>query len=350
MVRRENTFRIDYAALPKKPDYLRVQSFVGTVLGLKPGEVLRIQCSRSLGCAFVKVVDLELAQKVCEEHDGKHEVQVEEGKKIPLRITMEDGAVEVKMFDLSEDVSDEAITKFLSAYGDVISVREQMCGNDQQFTFPSISTGVRIAKMVVKHNIPSWVFVEGESTFLSYFGQRQTCRHCREFIHIGASCVQNKKLLVQKSYADATKQPAPMPTNTTAKPPQGPKPTLPNQSTSASGYPPSKKSKQQKQQQPMPALATKPIDAQSESHFPALTTPIIPISGSVPPSDSRLLTITPGQQPPASGDVSYRPASGKSDGNETDESAMSTNSTRSRGRRQIRKRRDEIDGEREQDE
>ena len=52
----------------------------------------------------MKVVNLALAQKVCEENDGKHQVTVEDGKKIPLRITMEDGSVEVKLFDLSEAV------------------------------------------------------------------------------------------------------------------------------------------------------------------------------------------------------------------------------------------------------
>lgn len=336
MVRRENTFRIDYAVLPKKPDYVKVQQFVGTVLGLKPGEVLRIQCSRSLGCAFVKVVDLSLAQKVCEEHDGKHEVQVEEGKKIPLRITMEDGAVDVKMFDLSEDVSDENITKFLSPYGDVLSVREQMCGNDEHFQFPSISTGVRIAKMIVKKNIESWVFIDGESTFLSYYGQHQTCRHCREFIHIGASCVQNKKLLIQKSYADAAKQSV---AKTIAKPVA--KTILSSQSTASSRCPPPKKQKQQQQQQlPMPVPATNPIDTECELNFPPLTTEIVPISGVKQQTNSRSLPSTTGQQPSSSGKI---------DGTDTDNSTISTFSTRSRTRRQTRKRRDGSEDERDQD-
>ena len=62
--------------------------------------------------------------------------------------------------------------------------------------------------MVVSDNIDSWVTINGELTQVTYFGQRQTCRHCREYLHIGATCVQNKKLLVQKTYADAAKQPA----------------------------------------------------------------------------------------------------------------------------------------------
>lgn len=89
---------------------------------------------------------------------------------------------------------------------------------------------------------------------MSYNGQQQTCRYCTEYIHSGISCVQNKKLLVQKlathtsSYADVAKTPNPTRPNTTRpsssrsipKGPSASKPSLPKQrqpstSTSNSG-------------------------------------------------------------------------------------------------------------------
>ena len=88
MGRRENTFRIDFSNVPKKPDNAKVHSFCATVLGLKQGEVLRIQNSRTIGASFVKVIDLALAQRICEEHDNKHDILVD-GKKYPLRMTLE---------------------------------------------------------------------------------------------------------------------------------------------------------------------------------------------------------------------------------------------------------------------
>lgn len=57
--------------------------------------------------------------------------------------------------------------------------------------------------MKVKQNIPSYVVIDGELTALSYYGQKQTCKHCQDYAHNGISCVENKKLLVQKTYADA---------------------------------------------------------------------------------------------------------------------------------------------------
>lgn len=56
--------------------------------------------------------------------------------------------------------------------------------------------------MIIKKNIPSLVNIDGETTFVSYNGQNQTCRHCNESAHSGISCIQNKKLQVQKLQAD----------------------------------------------------------------------------------------------------------------------------------------------------
>ena len=208
MRRRENTFRIDYANYPRKPSFEELHEFVNTDLGLQKEQVIRIQPSRSLHCAFVKVADLSIAQKIVEEHDNMHETEID-GKIYKLRISLEDGAVAVKIFDLSEDVSDEKIIEYLRAYGEVLSIRELMW--DDKFTFGGIPSGVREVKMMVKGNIPSYVTIDGEITALSYYGQQQTCRHCSEFVHNGISCVQNKKLLVQKfntdqSYAKVVKQ------------------------------------------------------------------------------------------------------------------------------------------------
>lgn len=201
MARRENTFRIDFANVPKKPSYEEVHNFVASELGLQRHQVQRIQCSRSASCVFVKVTDLELAQKICEEHNEKHDIEVD-GQRYALKIRMEDGTVEVKLFDLPDDISENCISEFLSAFGEVLSVREQMWSD--QYTFGGASTGVWIARMLVKRNIPSYVVIDGETTYCSYYGQLQTCKHCGDYVHNGASCIQNKKLQIQKMSADQT--------------------------------------------------------------------------------------------------------------------------------------------------
>lgn len=204
-VRRENTFRIDYANVPRKPSFEELHDFVATTLGLQYEQVVQLQPSRALGCAFVKVVDLELARRIVAEHDNKHETEVD-GKIYKLRITLEDGAVEVKLTDLSEDITNEQVAEFLSAYGEVLTITNQVW--DSKYRFAGLPTGARIARMMVKRNIKSYVTIDGQTTNVTYFGQLQTCKYCSEFVHNGISCVQNKKLLVQKTYANVAKEPA----------------------------------------------------------------------------------------------------------------------------------------------
>ncbi|KAL9697604.1 hypothetical protein quinque_001045 [Culex quinquefasciatus] len=123
---RQNTIRIDYGALPNKPGMQKVQTFCAEKLGLKRGEVIRIQSSRALGVTFVTVVDLDLALKVCEEHNKKHELTGSDKKQHPVTITIEDGTVLVKLYDLSEDVPNTAVAKFLEQYGEVRDVAKHV--------------------------------------------------------------------------------------------------------------------------------------------------------------------------------------------------------------------------------
>lgn len=50
-------------------------------------------------------------------------------------------------------------------------------------------------------NIPSYVVIDGEITALSYYGQKQTCKHCQDYSHNGISCVEDRKLRAQKTSA-----------------------------------------------------------------------------------------------------------------------------------------------------
>lgn len=239
MNRRENTFRIEYANVPKKPSFEELHNFIGEQLGLKREEIQRIQCSKYLGCVFVKTNGISIAQRIVDNHDGKHELVID-NKRYPIRIQMEDGGVYVKLYDLSEDIQDQAIIDFLSSFGDVLSIRDQPW--DDKYLFMGVSSGVRVARMIVKRNIPSFVTIDGETTCLSFNGQITTCRHCSESTHNGISCIQNKKLLIQKlaadqanpSYANVAKQSAPARKHTSNFPKSGGSASLPSISATSS--------------------------------------------------------------------------------------------------------------------
>ena len=296
MPRRENTFRVDYSQFPKQLSHEEIHKFVGYELGLTRENVLLLQPSRRLGCTFVEVNNLALAEAIVEQHDSKHEF-VFDGKAYKLRITMEDGSVEVRLYDLSSEISNEQIAEFLTEYGEVLHVRDLLW--DERSPFGGVKTGVRIARMIVRKNIPSLVSIQGEDTAVGYKGQRQTCLHCQEFVHVGIPCVQNKKLLAQKltadqSYASVTKQSA-LPTKT-KKPPHAP-PML---------------SKPQIHQTPSSQSSSKQaqevrVVAEAAPKNSTMAPPAVPLAREKSPATQR-----------------------KADGNETDSSQSSCNSSSSR--------------------
>lgn len=316
MPRRENTFRVDYSQFPKQLSHDEIHKFVGKELGLSRENVLLLQPSRRLGCTFVEVNNLDLAEAIVKQHDNKHEF-VFDGKIYKLRIMMEDGAVEVRLFDLSNDASNEQVAEFLGDYGDVLNVRDLLW--DERSAFGGIRTGVRIARMVVKKNIPSLVSILGEETAVGYKGQRQTCIHCQEFVHVGIPCVQNKKLLVQKlaadqSYASVTKQP------TISKKTAVPNPSRMNVSESK-----------------MPADTSRKQTTESRAAITAAVPEKITMAPPVAPT-------APNKHPAAQSTIAFPPVSAlignnahrKSDGNETDSSQTSNTSNNSRRTRSQR--------------
>ncbi|KAL1378473.1 hypothetical protein pipiens_015566, partial [Culex pipiens pipiens] len=68
-------------------------------------------------------VDLATAQQTVLQHNNKHAFEID-GKKYTIKIQMEDGAVDVRLHDLPEEITNDQVKKFMSAYGEILSVRE----------------------------------------------------------------------------------------------------------------------------------------------------------------------------------------------------------------------------------
>lgn len=194
-IRRVNTFKIDFASLPKKPRFEEIHHFVKTTLGIPKEKIERLQVNHYFWCVFVKCVDLATAQQTVLQHNNKHAFEID-GKKYTIKIQMEDGAVDVRLHDLPEEITNDQVKKFMSAYGEILSVRELVW--EEKYELAGLKTGVREVKMILKHQIKSFISIEGQHTYVTYIGQQTTCRHCGEYSHSGIPCTQNKKLLLQK--------------------------------------------------------------------------------------------------------------------------------------------------------
>lgn len=192
---RENTFKLCLKNFPKRPTYEEIHAFVHDKVGLKPTQVTRLQMNHSQNCVHIKCVDLKTAQDAVINHNDRHELVVDK-KRIKVRLMMDDAGVEIKIHDLSENIRNEEVAAYLKQYGDVLSVRDVVWS--ESFKYKGVNTGVRVAKVVLRRHIKSFVTILGETTMISYRTQPQTCRHCHNQLHPGSSCVENKKLLGQK--------------------------------------------------------------------------------------------------------------------------------------------------------
>ena len=192
---RENTFKLCLKNFPKRPTYEEIHAFVHEKVGLEPSQVTRLQMNHSQNCVHIKCVDLKTAQDAVINHNDRHEMVVDK-KRIKVRLMMDDAGVEIKIHDLSENIRNEEVAAYLKQYGEVLSVRDVVWS--ESFRYKGVATGVRVAKVVLRRHIKSFVTILGETTMISYRTQPQTCRHCHNQIHPGSSCVENKKLLTQK--------------------------------------------------------------------------------------------------------------------------------------------------------
>ncbi|EDS44536.1 conserved hypothetical protein [Culex quinquefasciatus] len=176
--------------------YEEIHAFVYHNLGLGIDAVKRLQVNHALNCAQVKCSDLRIAQETVMQHNGKHEVEMNKHK-YKVKLCMDDGGVEVKIHDLSENVTNEQICDHLKQYGEVLAVKELIWG--EKFIYKNAPTGTRVVKMMLRKHIKSYVTILGEKTYVSYFGQPPTCKHCASVLHAGMTCAENKKLVTQKS-------------------------------------------------------------------------------------------------------------------------------------------------------
>lgn len=189
---RQNTFKVDFRDFEKRPSYEDVHKFVFGTIGLRPNQVQRLQMNHIQCCVHVKCNDLETALRVVEQHNGCHELEVD-GKQYKVRLAMNDDRIEVKVHDLSENVSNSEIATFLQQYGEVFNVKEAVWG--KSFAGKGIPSGVRVVQMTLKEHLKSYITIKNEKTYVSYNSQPATCRHCAQLLHAGKSCAENKRSL-----------------------------------------------------------------------------------------------------------------------------------------------------------
>lgn len=196
LTRRVSTIKVDFSNLPTKPPPNEVIDFITAKLGLNVEQISRIHLRTSSTAAHVEIKDPNIALDIVEKHDGRHEMSCQD-KLFPIVISMDDGSTIVKIHDASVYVTNTDIAEYMSNFGEVISVTEGIWS--KAFACAGLPNGFRYVRMIIKKQIPSYIHINGETTLATYRGQQPTCRKCDNAVHHGMTCVQNRKLTIQKT-------------------------------------------------------------------------------------------------------------------------------------------------------
>ncbi|KAL1373744.1 hypothetical protein pipiens_005098 [Culex pipiens pipiens] len=139
---------------------------------------------------FLEMGSTEQAEALVLKHHLKHALQAD-SQDYAIPLYMADGSVEVKVYDLPPYLPNGTIAKHLSAFGEVLSIKDDVW---QKF-FPGVPNGTRTVRMKLKKSIPSYVNMEDECAYVKYRNQIATCRYCGRNLHIGSKCSDVKKAL-----------------------------------------------------------------------------------------------------------------------------------------------------------
>ena len=101
------------------------------------------------------------------------------------------GTREVSVAGLPPEVKDHSIKEYLSKYGDIMSIRDELWAAVYRY---KVYNGIRIVEIKLKRHLPSHLAIAGSDALISYEGLPQTCYRCNETGHQQIDCPHKKRL------------------------------------------------------------------------------------------------------------------------------------------------------------
>lgn len=187
---RKNSMIIDFSVVPTRPAISEIHKFVFESLKITMASIKSIQLSTTKSYVYLEMESSALAEQLVAENNRKFSIKIDGGEyAIPMFIA--DGAVEVKVCDLPPHMPNSIIAKHLAAYGEVMSIKDDVWRE----YFPGLPNGNRTVRMRIQKAIPSYLSIETETAYIRYKNQVPTCRYCSRNLHVGTKCSDVRKAL-----------------------------------------------------------------------------------------------------------------------------------------------------------
>lgn len=191
---RKNTLVIDFSVLPTRPDVAKVQHFLENELKLNYADVISIQLHHLRNCVLLEMKSYDIASRYQSQHNWKRKMLCA-GAEFLVPVYVDCAAVTVRLHNLPPSMSHSTIRDYMLKFGEVITIRNETW----KHYFPGIPNGVRVLRMNLLRDIPSFITIGIEDTMVSYENQPKSCRYCGQPTHPGKRCLQSSTQIPNKS-------------------------------------------------------------------------------------------------------------------------------------------------------
>ncbi|XP_039452386.1 uncharacterized protein LOC120431315 [Culex pipiens pallens] len=180
-------------------------------MGLNPAGFKCLQLHNTRNGILIEMADLATATKVAADNHMKHVLRSGE-KNFLIPVYVDDNAVDVRVHDLPPGMPNDDIADGMAQYGEVLTITDDVWKN----FFPGIPNGVRVLRMKLSKQVPSYVSIKGQLSLATHAGQIPTCRRCGQKSHPEKTCSSAKAKT--KTVIANQKNDKPTTTNTTIVP------------------------------------------------------------------------------------------------------------------------------------
>lgn len=159
---RKNTLVVDFSVLPKRPILEQVEEFLRDIIKLDLADVKNIQLHNIKNCVFIEMNGAGVAPRLQQQHHLRHFFEYQ-GVRYFIPVYVDGPTTTVRIHDLPPQMCNKAISNHLQQCGKVISIQNEVWKN----YFSGIPNGVRVVRMKVEKQIPSYIVVNNHGTYVS---------------------------------------------------------------------------------------------------------------------------------------------------------------------------------------
>lgn len=190
-IRRENTIKIDFKSVKKKPQNIQLHRWIKEKFQLTIDQVMAIQYDHIYHNVYIKLISEMLVKKIVQMYkNGSLSYEDEENKIHEVFISEDVSETIIKAFDFPLELHNAKIKETFNKYGIVKTIRQEKWIGEDLY---QVDNGIRTIIMILEKNIPSYVTIEGCTSFISYKGQERTCMFCDQAGHERKNCPKNKR-------------------------------------------------------------------------------------------------------------------------------------------------------------